>query len=183
MALLSDIKARIDAYLLIKGDKEVLSVSTCQGGTDEFILNMADVWNGPIGTNPYAGRDTLRIPKRSANASCSMNAPGPVNAGRAQNAANHAGVQGAPAQARTGCPAPLPANYDSIRGMVKDRMYGLMPGWFEQLDETFDPVGPDPDISAITSIYMQDMSKDLDGIIHEYFKDGWFKYHNDGEHW
>lgn len=51
----------IDAYLKVKGDKEVLSIASCHGGDEEFILHMADIYEGPIGRRPYTGRDTITL--------------------------------------------------------------------------------------------------------------------------
>lgn len=81
------------------------------------------------------------------------------------------------------CPPPLPPNYGAMRKSVEDAMWRLMPGWFEMLNETMDPNGPDPDVSAVTKAALDNPGKPLDDVIHEYFKDDWFSSHGDGEDW
>lgn len=66
MARLSYIKQMIEVYLNAKGDKEILSISTCQGGDDEFVLNLADIHEGDIGSNPYTGRDSIHLKRNAA---------------------------------------------------------------------------------------------------------------------
>lgn len=63
MARLSYMRDMIDTYLTLHGDKEVTSVSIHQGmGNDiEYTLNLHDIYEGPAGTNPYRGSDTITL--------------------------------------------------------------------------------------------------------------------------
>lgn len=63
MARLSYMRDMIDMYLTLHGDKEVTSVSIHQGiGNDiEYTLNLHDIYEGPAGTNPYRGSDTITL--------------------------------------------------------------------------------------------------------------------------
>lgn len=65
MAKLSEMQKRIEAYLLLHGDKEVTSISTtCGGGSKiEYTLNLHDIHEGNISTNRYTGRDEIDIPR------------------------------------------------------------------------------------------------------------------------
>lgn len=71
------------------------------------------------------------------------------------------------------------ATYDT----VKNRMIELMPGWFTMLEEIMDSDGPEPHIRSI-AIQAQKTGKNIDDLIHEYFKDDWFDIHEDyDEYW
>lgn len=61
MARLSYMKQMIESYLKVKGDKEVISIGTCHGGDDEYVLNLADIYQGYVGGNPYTGRDDIYL--------------------------------------------------------------------------------------------------------------------------
>lgn len=64
MTRLSVFANYLNNYLKLHGDKEVLSVATACGSDNyDFKVHMADIYNGPIGTNRYTGRDELEIPK------------------------------------------------------------------------------------------------------------------------
>lgn len=66
MTKLSVFASYLNSYLKLHGDKEVLSVATaCGCDTHDFTIHMADVHDGPPGTNRYTGRDTLDIPKNA----------------------------------------------------------------------------------------------------------------------
>lgn len=63
MTRLSTFSDYLETYLKIHGDKEVLSIATRSGDKNcDFIVHMADLYDGPIGYNPYKGRDELSIP-------------------------------------------------------------------------------------------------------------------------
>lgn len=64
MTRLSVFADYLNNYLKLHGDKEVLSVATsCGNDRYDFKVHMADIYDGPIGTKPYTGRDELEIPK------------------------------------------------------------------------------------------------------------------------
>ncbi len=64
MAKLSELHRLIGNYLELHGDKEVTSISTwCSSDPQEYTLNLHDIFDGPIGANPYSGEDCLNIPK------------------------------------------------------------------------------------------------------------------------
>lgn len=64
MAKLSEMQKRIEAYLLLHGDKEVTSIATHSGsGEIDFTLRLHDIHNGSSTTNPYTGQDKIYIPK------------------------------------------------------------------------------------------------------------------------
>lgn len=66
MARLSEMYRLVKNYLELHGDKDITSIATWNGNTDvEYTLNLHDVFEGPIGENPYRGRDELNIPKRT----------------------------------------------------------------------------------------------------------------------
>lgn len=68
MTKLSTFSDYLETYLKIHGDKEVLSVATRHGDKNcDFVVNMADLYDGPIGSNPYKGRDELPIPAGVVN--------------------------------------------------------------------------------------------------------------------
>lgn len=64
MVTLSQMAEAIARYIEIHGDKEVTSVGThvetyvwpCER---DYSFSLADIYTGPIGTNPYTGRDEL----------------------------------------------------------------------------------------------------------------------------
>lgn len=52
----------LGAYLKLHGDKELLSVATHNGSSPTcFTLHVADVYDGPVGANPFTGRDTIDL--------------------------------------------------------------------------------------------------------------------------
>ena len=64
MSKLSDIHKAIGAYLEIKGDKEVTSIATWSNHPEyQYTLNLHDIHNGSVGTNPYKGEDKINIKK------------------------------------------------------------------------------------------------------------------------
>lgn len=63
MTTLQQMYNAIGAYLAVQGNKEVTSISTCQGSEDDYILNVHDIYDGLIGANPYSGRDKISLPK------------------------------------------------------------------------------------------------------------------------
>lgn len=68
MTKLSTFSRYLASYLKIHGDKEVLSVASCHNYKDQdFIVHMADIYDGPFGNNPFTGRDELPIPAGDAN--------------------------------------------------------------------------------------------------------------------
>ena len=68
MAKLSELYRLAGNYLELHGNKEITSIGTCNGSSDiEYILNFHDIFDGPIGMNPYRGSDKLNIPKKSRN--------------------------------------------------------------------------------------------------------------------
>lgn len=67
MAKLSFMIKRMKSYLELHGDKDVTSISSCNGGDNEYVLHLYDIYNGPIGTNPYKGEDRIEIPKIENN--------------------------------------------------------------------------------------------------------------------
>ena len=60
MVTLSQMAEAIARYIEIHGDKEVTSIEThlwpCER---DYSFSMADIYAGPIGTNPYTGKDEL----------------------------------------------------------------------------------------------------------------------------
>lgn len=60
MVTLSQMAEAIARYIEIHGDKEVTSIEThlwpCER---DYSFNLADIYAGPIGTNPYTGKDEL----------------------------------------------------------------------------------------------------------------------------
>lgn len=75
-------------------------------------------------------------------------------------------------------PKTAPAvSYDT----VNQAMQKLMPGWFTKMDETMDADEPFTSIHAIQNIASRNPDQNLDDIIHEYFKEDWFDYHEDGD--
>ena len=67
MTKLSTFSRFLRNYLDIHGDKEVLSVAAVHGDKDcDFVVHMADIFDGPLGSNPYNGRDALSIPTVAA---------------------------------------------------------------------------------------------------------------------
>lgn len=68
MAKLSELYRLAGNYLELHGDKEITSIGTCCGSSDtEYVLNLHDIYEGPIGMNPYRGSDKLNIPKERKN--------------------------------------------------------------------------------------------------------------------
>lgn len=68
MAKLSELYRLAGNYLELHGNKEIASIGTCCGSSDiEHILNLHDIYEGPIGMNPYWCSDKLNIPKESRN--------------------------------------------------------------------------------------------------------------------
>ena len=67
--------------------------------------------------------------------------------------------------------------YDAVRGA----MYRLMPGWFAMHDELMSPNEPGSSICCVMSEAARNPGKPLDDVIREYFRDGWFRYHADGD--
>lgn len=66
MAKLSEIGKLINMYIELFGDKEVASIATHNGSSKlEYTLHLYDIYDGPIGTNPYTGKDRLNIPRRA----------------------------------------------------------------------------------------------------------------------
>ena len=63
MAKLSELYRLVGNYLELHGDKEITSIGTHMpsSGT-EYMLNLHDIYDGPIGMNPYRGSDKLNIP-------------------------------------------------------------------------------------------------------------------------
>lgn len=62
MVTLAQLYDKVGKYLQMHGDKELLSVGTCCPSSPvEFKLNVADIYNGPLGTNPYTGRDIISL--------------------------------------------------------------------------------------------------------------------------
>ena len=63
MANLSEMYRSIGMYLELHGDKEVTSISTCCGhnAKNQYILNLHDIYIGPIGKNPFCGEDHIAI--------------------------------------------------------------------------------------------------------------------------
>lgn len=68
MAKLSKIQRLIEAYIGMKGDKDVTSIGTVCGTDTEYVLHLHDVYEGPVGENPYSGKDTINIPKNGYEA-------------------------------------------------------------------------------------------------------------------
>ena len=66
MVKLSYLKRAVDEYLSTHGDKQLISVGSCQSGTTEYILHLIDVHDGPIETNPFAGRDEIHLLREPA---------------------------------------------------------------------------------------------------------------------
>lgn len=65
MAKLSELYRLAGNYLELHGDKEITSIGTWNGSSDiEYTLNLYDIYNGPIGMNPYRGSDQLNIPRK-----------------------------------------------------------------------------------------------------------------------
>lgn len=63
MTKLSTFSRFLRNYLDIHGDKEVLSIADVYGNKNcDFVVHMSDIFDGPIGSNPYSGRDALSIP-------------------------------------------------------------------------------------------------------------------------
>lgn len=66
MVKLSEIYRLIGNYLELHGDKDVTSISTwCATAPNAYTFNLHDIYDGPIGTNPYTGEDHFNIPKYS----------------------------------------------------------------------------------------------------------------------
>lgn len=64
MAKLSEIHKLIGDYLEINGDKEVTSIATwCSIAPQEYTLKLHDIFDGPIGRNPFSGEDHIDIPR------------------------------------------------------------------------------------------------------------------------
>lgn len=63
MAKLSEMHRLIGNYLELHGDKDVTSIAAWNGSPNEYTLNLHDIHNGSIGTNPYTGKDELNIPR------------------------------------------------------------------------------------------------------------------------
>lgn len=64
MVTLKQMHEMIGAYLKVKGDKEVTSIATYNGSSDvDYEIYLADIYNGPIGFNPFSGRDSIKLMK------------------------------------------------------------------------------------------------------------------------
>lgn len=64
MARLSDIYKAIGDYLSEHCDKEVTSIATWSANAPlKYTLELHDVYSGPLGGNPYTGKDKIDIPK------------------------------------------------------------------------------------------------------------------------
>lgn len=63
MVKLSVMAALIENYLKQKGDKHIVSIGTCYGGDIEYQLHLCDIYDGPLGDNPYSRRDSIAVPK------------------------------------------------------------------------------------------------------------------------
>lgn len=75
MARLSEMHRLIGDYLELKGDKDVTSIGSVHGSDVEYTLHLHDVHDGPPGTNPYSGADTLEIPKKKRGPDAGKGAP------------------------------------------------------------------------------------------------------------
>lgn len=63
MVRLSEMYHLIGMYLELHGDKDVTSISTCCGQSkNQYILNLHDIYAGPVGGNPFHGKDHIAIP-------------------------------------------------------------------------------------------------------------------------
>lgn len=68
MAKLSEMSRLMNMYIELYGDKEVDSIATHNGSSKfEYTLHLYDIYDGPIGTNPYTGKDRLNIPRRAGS--------------------------------------------------------------------------------------------------------------------
>lgn len=66
MAKLSEMSKLMNMYIELHGDKEISSIATHNGSSKlEYTLHLYDIYDGPIGTNPYTGKDRLNIPRRA----------------------------------------------------------------------------------------------------------------------
>ena len=62
MVTLKQLKKMVDAYLTVHGDKEILSFSTYSGSSPvKFEIYLSDIYNGSIGTNPFTGKDSIKL--------------------------------------------------------------------------------------------------------------------------
>lgn len=86
MVTLSQMAEAITRYIEIHGDKEVTSVGThvethvwpCEW---DYRFSLADIYTGPIGTNPYTGRDELmfKAPKERAEGAVNVEGTSPLS--------------------------------------------------------------------------------------------------------
>lgn len=62
MAKLSYMEHMIKTYLGLYGDKEVTSISTHDATSEvEYTLNLHDVYDGPISSNPFSGKSEIKL--------------------------------------------------------------------------------------------------------------------------
>lgn len=60
MVTLKQLREAVNAYILLHGDKEISSISSSSA---KYGLNVCDIYDGPLGTNPYSGRDVIELYK------------------------------------------------------------------------------------------------------------------------
>lgn len=64
MVRLSYMANAINTYLKLNGDKEVISFGTYNGSSDiDYEIKLADIYDGPIGTNPFTGKASIKLMK------------------------------------------------------------------------------------------------------------------------
>lgn len=64
MITLKQLQKAVNAYLELRGDKRLLSIVTHNPSSPvEFELHLCDIYDGPIGTNPFTNKDSIKLYK------------------------------------------------------------------------------------------------------------------------
>lgn len=62
MVTLKQMAEGVNKYLELHGNKDIISIGTYNGSSPiEYELDLADVYAGEPGSNPYTGRDHLKL--------------------------------------------------------------------------------------------------------------------------
>lgn len=78
MVTLRQMADAIENYLELHEDKEVISIGAFNGSSAiDYELHLCDIYKGPVGSNPYTGRDSIQLLKD----------------GKGWHAGDHAGIE------------------------------------------------------------------------------------------
>ena len=67
MVKLSQMMEAITSYIKLHGDKEIISIATYNGSSEyEYELHLCDIYDGPVGSNPFTGRDSIKLRKNDS---------------------------------------------------------------------------------------------------------------------